>query len=131
MQGKSIIRVDRAEPSKNVIRGFRAFQLLLSRYPELHGKVSFMAFLVPSRTHIRQYQRYMDDIRRIIGDINSMYGTPDWQPIRPYLENNYTQAIAGMKVYDVPAHKRRYRRHEPGGEGGPAGEYQGRGIDPL
>ena len=101
MQGKSIIRVDRAEPSKNVIRGFRAFQLLLSRYPELHGKVSFMAFLVPSRTHIRQYQRYMDDIRRIIGDINSMYGTPDWQPIRPYFENNYTQALAGMKVYDV------------------------------
>ena len=101
MQGKAIIRVDRAEPSKNVIRGFRAYQLLLSRYPELHGQVSFMAFLVPSRTHIRQYQRYMDDIRRIIGDINSMYGTPDWQPVRPYFENNYTQAIAGMKVYDA------------------------------
>ncbi len=101
MQGKSIVRVDRAEPSKNVIRGFRAFQLLLSRYPELHGEVSFMAFLVPSRTHIRQYQRYMDDIRRIIGDINSMYGTPDWQPVKPYFENNYTQAIAGMKVYDA------------------------------
>ena len=101
MQGKTIIRVDRAEPSKNVIRGFRAFQLLLSRYPELHGKVSFMTFLVPSRTHIRQYKRYMDDIRRIIDDINAQYGTPEWQPVKPYFENNYTQAIAGMKVYDA------------------------------
>ena len=101
IQGKAIVRVDRAEPSKNVIRGFRAFQLLLSRYPELHGKVSFMAFLVPSRTHIRQYQRYMDDIQRIIGEINSSYGTAEWQPIKPYIENNYLQAIAGMKVYDV------------------------------
>ena len=43
----------------------------------------------------------MDDIRRIIGDINSMYGTPEWQPVKPYFENNYTQAIAGMKVYDA------------------------------
>ena len=101
IQGKAIVRVDRAEPSKNVIRGFKAFQLLLSRYPELHGKVSFMAFLVPSRTHIRQYQRYMDDILRIIGEINSSYGTAEWQPIKPYIENNYLQAIAGMKVYDV------------------------------
>ena len=96
-----IIRVDRAEPSKNVVRGFHAFGLLLSRYPELQGRVSFLAFLVPSRTHIRQYQRYMDEIQRVIGEINTTYGTDEWQPIRPYFENNYTQAIAGMKIYDI------------------------------
>ena len=101
IQGSTIIRVDRAEPSKNVVRGFRAYSLLLSRYPELQGKVSFLAFLVPSRTHIRQYQRYMEDIQRIIGEINTTYGTDEWQPIKPYFENNYTQAIAGMKIYDV------------------------------
>ena len=59
----TIVRIDRAEPNKNVIRGFRAFELLLSRHPELHRKVTFLAFLVPSRTHIRQYQRYMDEIQ--------------------------------------------------------------------
>lgn len=96
-----IVRVDRAEPSKNVVRGFRAFSLLLKRYPIFQGRVSFLAFLVPSRTHIRQYKRYMEEIEKTIEEINNTYGTDEWQPIMPYFENNYTQAIAGMKIYDV------------------------------
>ncbi len=98
---KAIIRVDRAEPSKNIVRGFRSFGLLLSRYPEIRGNVTFLAFLVPSRAHIRQYQRYMEEVQRVIDEINTSFATPEWQPIRPYFENNYTQAIAGMKIYDV------------------------------
>ena len=98
---KTIIRVDRAEPSKNVIRGFKAYSLLLTRHPELHGEVKFLAFLVPSRTHIRQYQRYMDEIQQAIQDINSNFGNDEWQPISAFIENNYTQAIAGMKLYDA------------------------------
>jgi trehalose 6-phosphate synthase len=96
-----IVRVDRAEPSKNIVRGFRAYGLLLQRYPELQGKVTFLAFLVPSRTHIRQYQRYMEEVQRIMDEINTNFGTSEWRPIRPFLENNYTQALAGMKLYDV------------------------------
>ena len=97
----TIVRIDRAEPNKNVVRGFKAYDLLLSRHPELHGKVTFWAFLVPSRTHIRQYQRYMEEIEGLINQVNHNHGTQDWQPIRPFMENNYTQAIAGMKLYDV------------------------------
>ena len=97
----TIIRVDRAEPSKNVVRGFKAFGSLLSRHPELLGRVNFLAFLVPSRTHIRQYQRYMEEILQVIQDINTTYGKDEWQPITSFIENNYTQAIAGMKLYDV------------------------------
>ena len=97
----TIMRVDRAEPSKNVVRGFRAFDLLLTRHPELKGRVTFLAFLVPSRTHIRQYQRYMEEIKQVVEQVNATHGTAEWTPIRTYLENNYTQAIAGMKLYDV------------------------------
>jgi len=97
----TIVRIDRAEPNKNVVRGFRAYELLLDRYPELIGRVKFLAFLVPSRTHIRQYQRYMDEIQQLIKQINGKFSTPGWQPIVPFIENNYTQAIAGMKLYDV------------------------------
>ena len=97
----TIVRIDRAEPNKNIVRGFRAYELLLTRYPELKGKVKFLAFLVPSRTHIRQYQRYMDEIQQVVQQINNNHGTDDWQPIVPFIENNYTQAIAGMKLYDV------------------------------
>ncbi|MDE2841975.1 MAG: trehalose-6-phosphate synthase [Chloroflexota bacterium] len=97
----TIVRIDRAEPNKNVVRGFRAYELLLNRYPDLQGKVNFLAFLVPSRTHIRQYQRYMEEIGQLVNQINGKFGSDDWQPITAYMENNYTQAIAGMKLYDV------------------------------
>jgi trehalose 6-phosphate synthase len=97
----TIMRIDRAEPNKNIIRGFKAYELLLKRHPDLVGKVSFLAFLVPSRTHIRQYQRYMDEIQQVVGQINSAHATEEWQPIVAFIENNYTQAIAGMKLYDA------------------------------
>ena len=97
----TIVRIDRAEPNKNVVRGFRAFELLLNRFPDLQGKVSFFAFLVPSRTHIRQYQRYMDEIQHLVSQVNDRFGTEEWQPITTFMENNYAQAIAGMKLYDV------------------------------
>jgi len=100
-QTSTIMRIDRAEPNKNIVRGFKAFELLLTRHPELVGKVNFLAFLVPSRTHIRQYQRYMDEIHQIINQINNNFGNGDWQPIHAFIENNYTQAIAGMKLYDA------------------------------
>ncbi len=97
----TIVRVDRAEPNKNVVRGFKAYELLLGRHPELRGKITFLAFLVPSRTHIRQYQRYTEEIQLAIDQVNRTFGNEQWQPIHVFMENNYTQALAGMKLYDV------------------------------
>lgn len=97
----TIARIDRAEPNKNIIRGFKAYELLLTRHPELRGKVIFLAFLVPSRTHIRQYQRYMEEVLQVVNQVNNAFGSDDWRPILTFMENNYTQAIAGMKLYDV------------------------------
>ena len=97
----AIVRIDRAEPNKNIVRGFRAYELLLNRHPELQGRVVFLAFLVPSRPHVRQYQRYMEEIQQLVRQINDKFGTDEWQPITTFMENNYTQAIAGMKIYDV------------------------------
>ena len=99
--GSTIVRIDRAEPNKNIIRGFRAFDQLLKQQPELKGRVKFLAFLVPSRTHLRQYQRYMEEVNQAIQQVNGTHGNGNWQPIVPYMENNYAQAIAGMKIYDV------------------------------
>lgn len=97
----TIARIDRTEPNKNIIRGFKAYELLLTRHPELRGKVCFFAFLVPSRTHIRQYQRYMEEVLQVVNQVNNSFGSDDWRPILTFIENNYTQAIAGMKLYDA------------------------------
>ena len=98
---QTIVRVDRVEPSKNIVRGFRAYQILLTQHPELHGRVKFLAFLVPSRTHVKQYERYQEEIDALARNLNATYGTDDWTPIEIFYENNYTQALAGMRLYDV------------------------------
>lgn len=98
---QTIVRVDRAEPSKNIVRGFRAFEVLLRRRRELRGRVKFLAFLVPSRTAVPEYRRYQEEIWRTVANINQRYGTEGWQPIEVFYENNYVQALAGMSLYDV------------------------------
>jgi len=98
---KTIIRVDRAEPSKNIIRGLRTWELLLERYPEFRGKVNLIQFLVPSRTELGVYQTYTDEIFELVDSINDHYGDVNWQPVQVLYENNYAQAIAAMHFYDV------------------------------
>ena len=98
---KTIVRVDRLDPSKNVIAGFEAFGTLLARRPDLRGRVKFLAFLVPSRTGIQEYRRYAQSVFDLVAGINFTFGQSGWQPIDVFYENNYDQAIAGLRLYDV------------------------------
>lgn len=98
---QTIVRVDRAEPSKNVIRGLKAFDVLLERHPDLRGRVKLVCFLVPSRSGIKQYQRYTQETLDTVQAINAKYASEAWQPIKLFFENNYAQAIAGMRLCDV------------------------------
>lgn len=98
---QTIVRVDRSEPSKNIIRGLRAWELFLERYPEHRGRVNFLQFLVPSRSELGVYQTYTDEIFELVESINDRFGGPEWQPVRVFYEENYAQAIAGMTLYDV------------------------------
>ncbi|MEE8469732.1 MAG: trehalose-6-phosphate synthase [Dehalococcoidia bacterium] len=98
---QTIVRVDRAEPSKNIVRGLRSFDMLLDRYPHLVKKVKLLCFVVPSRSGIKQYQKYTQNVFDTVEEINAKYQDQDWQPVKVFFENNYAQAIAGMSLYDV------------------------------
>jgi len=98
---KTILRVDRSEPSKNIIRGLRAYELLLERYPEFRSGVNLLQLLVPSRSDLGVYQTYTDEIFELVDSINDHFGEMDWQPIRVLYEDDYPQAIAAMTLYDV------------------------------
>jgi trehalose 6-phosphate synthase len=101
LREKTIIRVDRIEPTKNIVRGFQAYAQVLDEHPELHGQVTFLAFLVPSRQSIAEYKRYYSDVLKIIEDINTKYGTDGWIPIHAFCDNDRTRALAAMQFYDV------------------------------
>ncbi|MGH8999005.1 MAG: alpha,alpha-trehalose-phosphate synthase (UDP-forming) [Acidimicrobiia bacterium] len=96
-----VVRVDRTDPSKNIVRGFRAYDLLLSRHPELTEQITFLALLQPSRQDVAEYAEYTEAILRIAADINLARGTPDWQPIDLRLESNLDLAVAAYKQFDV------------------------------
>jgi len=59
---KLIYRTDRADLSKNIIRGFQAYDMFLNKYPEWREKVKFVATLMPSRQDIKIYRDYTDKI---------------------------------------------------------------------
>ena len=96
-----LVRVDRLEPSKNILRGFLAFEALLQRNARLRGRISFLAFLVPSRTGIREYGDYGRQVQNAVDRINARYGTADWRPVQLFYENDYVQALAGLSIADV------------------------------
>jgi trehalose 6-phosphate synthase len=98
---KLILRVDRIEPSKNILRGLEAYSTLLETHPEHRGKVQMMALLVPSRMKVDEYKDYLRDIMSEAGMINATYSTPDWEPVRIVVGDNYERAIAAMQIYDV------------------------------
>ena len=96
-----ILRVDRADLSKNILRGFKAFDTLLDDHPELSERVTFLALLQPSRQDVRQYQEYLERIRRVVADVNLKHGTADWSPIDLHLGDNLPLAVAAYKLFDV------------------------------
>jgi trehalose 6-phosphate synthase len=99
----TVLRVDRAEPSKNIIRGFHAFGRFLEAHPEFLGRVNFMAIMVPSRMDVEEYRDYLDDVSAIVGRINARYANVEtgWQPIHLIMGENYPRALAAMRWYDV------------------------------
>lgn len=98
---QTIVRVDRIEPSKNIVRGFEAFDLLLEQHPELKGRVRFLACLIPPRPGVPEYERYDEEIAVAINRVNRRHGTPRWRPIEAFVDNNYVRALAAMRRYDV------------------------------
>ncbi len=96
-----ILRVDRADLSKNVLRGFSSFDLFLEQHPEFTERVTFIAQLMPSRTDVPEYAEYLERIEALVAVVNHRHGTPDWMPIQLKLRDDVEEAMASYKHYDV------------------------------
>jgi trehalose 6-phosphate synthase len=98
---KLILRVDRTDPSKNIVRGFRAFELYLDAHPEDRGRVGLLALLDPSRQDIPEYSEYLGAIQREARRVNDRFQGDGWAPIELVIEDNLAGSIAGYKQFDV------------------------------
>jgi trehalose 6-phosphate synthase len=96
-----IVRVDRIELSKNVLRGFWAFDELLESRSELLGQVVFAAMVYPSRLGLAEYQAYGQEVQALAARLNAKWATPDWTPIMLDPEDNYPRSVAALRRSDV------------------------------
>jgi trehalose 6-phosphate synthase len=98
---KLILRVDRADPTKNIVRGFEAYAQLLRDHPEHRGRVQFLALVQPSRQDVPVYVSYLDEVRRAAAEVNARYGNASWQPVDLRLGEGLARAVAAYQEYDV------------------------------
>ncbi|MGH8917237.1 MAG: alpha,alpha-trehalose-phosphate synthase (UDP-forming), partial [Actinomycetes bacterium] len=96
-----IVRVDRIELSKNVLRGFWAFDELLTARPDLRGRVVFGAFVYPSRQGLADYLAYGQEIQTVVGMLNQKWGTAEWTPILLDPDDHYPRSVAALRRADV------------------------------
>src|SRR5947208_5371475 len=96
-----VLRVDRTDPSKNVVRGFRAFESYLEEHPEMHGRVSMLALLDPSRQDIPEYAEYLGAIQRAARVVNDRFQREGWTPIDLQIRDDFPQTVAAYKQFDV------------------------------
>jgi trehalose 6-phosphate synthase len=96
-----IIRVDRADLSKNVLRGFTAFDTFLTQHPEFREEVTFIAHLQPSRQDVPEYTEYLERIEALVAVVNHRHGTTDWMPIDLKIYENFHDAVARYKHFDL------------------------------
>jgi trehalose 6-phosphate synthase len=96
-----IVRVDRTELSKNIVRGLAAYRELLVRHPEWRGRVTHLAFAYPSRSGLAEYQAYTARVHELAAEINAEFGTPDWEPLILDVRDDYPRSLAACGLADV------------------------------
>lgn len=96
-----IVRVDRMELSKNIVRGFEAYDLLLSQRPDLRGRVTFLACCYPSRENVDAYRRYRDEVEAAAKQLQQRWGDADWSPVQLETDDDYPRSVAALRRYDV------------------------------
>ena len=99
--GRLVLRVDRTDPSKNIVRGFQAFGAMLDDHPELVGRVTFLAMLQPSRQDVPEYADYVAGIGAAVAEVNARHGSSERQAIDLRMADDMAFAVAAYSLCDV------------------------------
>ncbi|MGH9002939.1 MAG: trehalose-6-phosphate synthase [Acidimicrobiia bacterium] len=97
----AVVRVDRLEPSKNIARGFAAYDLLLETRPEWRERVVFVALAYPSRENLPEYLAYRQEVEQAAARVNQRWATGGWQPVVLDTQDDYPTSVAALGGYDV------------------------------
>ena len=96
-----IVRIDRTELSKNIVRGLAAYRELLITQPQWRGRVTHLAFAYPSRHDLPEYREYTASVQRMAREIVDEFGTEDWNPLVLQVNDDYARSLAAFRLADV------------------------------
>lgn len=96
-----ILRADRIDPAKNILRGLQAFALLLDQHPSLQERVRFVMALLPERQNSARYHAYARQVRALASEINQRYSADAHPPVILLLGTNHRHALKLMETCDV------------------------------
>jgi trehalose 6-phosphate synthase len=96
-----IVRVDRTELSKNMVRGLAAYRELLAARPQWRGRVVHLAIAYPSRSGLAEYRAYAARVEELAAAINAEFGTDDWEPLILDVKDDYPRSLAACEIADV------------------------------
>jgi trehalose 6-phosphate synthase len=96
-----IVRVDRTELSKNIVRGLAAYRELLRTHPEWRGRVTHVAFAYPSRHDLPEYREYTASVLRMAREIEDEFGTAEWTPLLMQVDDDFARSLAAYRLADV------------------------------
>jgi trehalose 6-phosphate synthase len=97
-----ILSVDRLDYTKGIPARLEGFRRALMNYPNLHGRVTFIQVVVPSREEVGEYQNLKAEIEGLVSKINGQFTSPGWIPIH-YLYRNLdrTALTAYYRAADI------------------------------
>jgi trehalose 6-phosphate synthase len=96
-----IVRSDRIELSKNIVRGFLAFEELLVQNPSLRDRVVFIARMYASREELPEYLAYRAEIEHVVERINDRFSECSRPPILASIGDDQDASLAALSLYDV------------------------------
>lgn len=97
-----VLSIDRLDYTKGIAQRLRAFELLLTRRPELHNHVTLLMLVVPSRDQVAQYQSLKEEIDELVGRINGQYRTISWSPIQYFYRSYPIEELSALyRLADV------------------------------
>jgi trehalose 6-phosphate synthase len=96
-----IVRIDRTELSKNIVRGLAAYRELLISHPQWRGRVTHVAFAYPSRHDLPEYREYTAAVQRMARQIEDEFSTPDWEPLILQVDDDFARSLAAYRLADV------------------------------
>ena len=95
------MRVDRIDPSKNIVRGFEAYDAFLTEHAEWRERVVFVAKLNASRESLPEYVNYRHEVELAATQVNERWGRSDWEPVVVNISDDHAESLAALTRYDV------------------------------